>query len=445
MSKNHPKKETSPFEKLIGQVLWLVIISFFFGVHPLFAQVGPAKKVNLEMKDVKVSTLLNTLKDDYNLNLSYNAGDAAFDKTVSFSAKDKTVEEVLSIVLQMIGFQFKTIDNQCVIFSMKSPAETDKIVSQPPSNPKKIQQQTSDTIFIDRLIFKTDTLVRIDTIIKRDTVIHTDTITIYKENVPEKVSGKIKKIRADVFNNDSRRNQGWAFGFSYGRLLTDYKITGIGNEKALPGLIDKSENWSFRSNILSVNAYYNFNRFKAGAAVDYSSITSKLIFNKVTSTGGLFHVDTLDSYYTITGIDTNWTYIKDSTWVPVNRTEYYYSQMNSLSYLNFQLNAAYAVVHNRNFELCLQAGISLNYLLSGKGSTIEKSFDYEVINFEDIEFNKTNYSYHLGIGMRYKLNDAIDINPEIYYFDQINEIYQSQFVKSKIYGFGLKLGIIYYM
>jgi hypothetical protein len=445
MRKNHPKKDTSPFEMLIGLVLWLVIISFLFGTRPLFAQVGTAENVNLEMNDIKVSTLLNKLKDDYNLNLSYNAGDAAFDKIVSFKAKDKTVEEVLSTVLQMIGYQFKNIDNQFVIFSMKIPAETDNTVSQPPIILKKIQQPTSDTIFIDRLILKTDTLVRINTIIKRDTVIHTDTITIYKETVPEKVSGKIKNIRADVFNNDTRRNKGWAFGFSYGRLLTDYKITGIGNEKTLPDLIDKSEHWSFRSNILSVNAYYNFNRFKAGATVDFSSITSKFNFNKVTSTGGLFDVDTLDSYYTITGIDTNWVYIQDSTWVPVNRTEYYYSQINSLSYLNFQLNAAYAVVHNRNFELCLQAGISLNHLLSAKGSTIDKSFDYEVINFNEIEFNKTNYSYHLGIGMRYKLNDAIDINPEIYYFNQINEIYQSQFVKSKLYGFGLKLGIIYYM
>jgi len=302
-----------------------------------------------------------------------------------------------------------------------------------------------DTIFIDKIIHTSDTIIRMDTVIQTDTIIRYDTVTVIKEIQPERVKGKMKHVRSDVFNTDARRNKGWAFGLSYGKQLTDFKISALGNNQELVEKIDAAEHWSFRGNLFSMNAIYNYYRFKAGAAVDYRSIASKFNFKKVNTSGGLFNVDTLDAYYTLTGVDTNWVYIKDSTWIPLNRMEYVYSQINNLSYLDFHLTASYAIIHNQNLDFCLQAGMGLNYLLSASGNTITKTADFEVIDFEEMKFNKINYSFRMGIEARIKLTDAIDLNPELYYFGQMKDVYQYAMVHSKLHGLAVKIGLLYYL
>lgn len=426
-------------------MLSIIILTITFGCSPLFAQANTTITVNVGAKGERISTLLNNLQNDYSLNLSYNAGDSAFNKVVSYEAINKPVDEVLSDLVKLSGHQYKIIDNQFVIFpSPNIPVIITPAILQSKSTTKE-PEAISDTIFIDKIVQKTDTLIRIDTLVRTDTIVKYDTIVVYRETAPEKAKGKIKSLRTDIFNDDARRNQGWAFGIAYVKLLTDYKINAIGEEEELAGMIDDSENWSFRGNLLSLNAFYNFQRFKAGAAIDYSNISNRFAFDKVITTGGLFDVDTLDTYYTLSGIDTNWVYIKDSAWIPLDQTAYIYDQINNLSYIDFQLSAAYAIIHNRSIEVILQAGISMNLLLSASGSTLIKDTDYEVVDFDKLEFNKINYSMMFGIGARYKLNDAFDINPEIYYLGQLKDVYESTMVSKKMHGVGFKIGFLYYL
>jgi hypothetical protein len=445
MLKIHSKGAISNIIGLIGCLLSIIILTAVFGCSTLLAQANNTVTVSVNVKGVRISTLLNSLQKDYNLNLSYNAGDSAFNKIVSYEATNKPVDKVLSDLVKLSGHQYKIIDNQFVIFpSQEIPAT----IAPVPLLSKKTTRQPetiSDTIFVDKIVQKTDTLIRIDTLIRTDTIVQYDTIIVYREPVPEKVKGKIKSVRTDVFNDDARRNEGWAFGIAYGKLLTDYKVTAISEEKELANMIDESENWSFRGNLLSMNAFYNYHRFKAGAAIDYSNITNKFTFDKVISSGGMFDVDTLDTYYTLTGIDTNWVYIKDSAWIPLDQKTYIYDQFNSLSYIDFQLSAAYAFIHNRSIEMYLQAGISMNLLVSASGSTLTKTTDYEVIDFDKLAFSKINYTSMFGIGARYKLNDAFDINPEIYYLGQLKDVYESTMVSKKMHGAGFKIGILYYL
>jgi hypothetical protein len=444
MWKNHGNKEIFFSDPYIGRQLFLVILFIIIECTPMFAQTDTL--VNLDANNTKVSALLNRLRHEYKLNLSYNASDSAFNKEVSVKASNQPIREVLADLLRLSGHQYKIIDNQFVIFPLKE-IPFPKTTLHPTLNKDiPIEVKRTDTVYLDRIIHKTDTLVRVDTIIQRDTVIKLDTITVFREPTPEKLKSKIRNIRADVFNNDARRNEGWAVGFSYGKLLTDFKIKAIDKDSdELAEMIDESEHLSFRSDLFSMNAVYNYYKFKAGITIDYSSITSKFNFNKVISTGGLYDVDTLDTYYTLIGVDTNWVYITDSAWIPLNKTAYYYHQLNNLSYLNFLVNAAYAVIHNRNLELSLQTGIGLNYLLSTGGSTITKTTDYAVIDYKEMEFNKLNYSFMVGMGGRYKLNDAFDFTSEIYYLFQLKDIYQSNRVSSKLNGVGIKLGILYYL
>jgi hypothetical protein len=445
MLKIQSKVAISNFIGLIGCMLSIIILTITFGCSPLFAQANTTITVNVGAKGERISTLLNNLQNDYSLNLSYNAGDSAFNKVVSYEAINKPVDEVLSDLVKLSGHQYKIIDNQFVIFpSPNIPVIITPAILQSKSTTKE-PEAISDTIFIDKIVQKTDTLIRIDTLVRTDTIVKYDTIVVYRETAPEKAKGKIKSLRTDIFNDDARRNQGWAFGIAYVKLLTDYKINAIGEEEELAGMIDDSENWSFRGNLLSLNAFYNFQRFKAGAAIDYSNISNRFAFDKVITTGGLFDVDTLDTYYTLSGIDTNWVYIKDSAWIPLDQTAYIYDQINNLSYIDFQLSAAYAIIHNRSIEVILQAGISMNLLLSASGSTLIKDTDYEVVDFDKLEFNKINYSMMFGIGARYKLNDAFDINPEIYYLGQLKDVYESTMVSKKMHGIGFKIGFLYYL
>jgi hypothetical protein len=445
MLKIQSKVAISNFIGLIGCMLSIIILTITFGCSPLFAQANTTITVNVGAKGERISTLLNNLQNDYSLNLSYNAGDSAFNKVVSYEAINKPVDEVLSDLVKLSGHQYKIIDNQFVIFpSPNIPVIITPAILQSKSTTKE-PEAISDTIFIDKIVQKTDTLIRIDTLVRTDTIVKYDTIVVYRETAPEKAKGKIKSLRTDIFNDDARRNQGWAFGIAYVKLLTDYKINAIGEEEELAGMIDDSENWSFRGNLLSLNAFYNFQRFKAGAAIDYSNISNRFAFDKVITTGGLFDVDTLDTYYTLSGIDTNWVYIKDSAWIPLDQTAYIYDQINNLSYIDFQLSAAYAIIHNRSIEVILQAGISMNLLLSASGSTLIKDTDYEVVDFDKLEFNKINYSMMFGIGARYKLNDAFDINPEIYYLGQLKDVYESTMVSKKMHGVGFKIGFLYYL
>ncbi len=445
MLNNNQRQKNILHNKMIDRFLNLIIISVFIFCSSVFAQTDLSTKVNLNVYDMKVSDLLDKLHKEYNLNLSFNASDSTFYKRISYKAVSKPMHEVVAEILNLSGHDFKNIDNQIVIYPRSEIPTSKRSNIAPITINSNIPESKFDTVFMDKLIFKTDTLFKTDTIIRYDTIVRYDTISIIKEPEPEKAKNKIKKIRSDVFNNDSRRDNGWAFGISYGKLFADFNVTSLDGDINFAKQVDESEKWTFNSNVLSVSSMHNFNRLKIAAAISYKGITTNFDFSNINTTGGLFEIDTLDTYYTISGIDTSWVYIKDSVWIPMDQVEYKYNQINRLTYLGLQVNMSYSIIHQRNIDLYLQGGLGFDFLLSANGSTITKRTEIDVIDFKDLTFNKTTLSYSLGLGSRFKLNDGYDICPELFYIGHFKDVYQDAAVSKKFRGFGLKIGIIYYL
>jgi hypothetical protein len=415
----------------------------FSALSGLYAQADQNLQVSVDVKNKSLADVLEQLHQTYNLNISFNSGDSTFQTRISYKATSEPISNVLTDLLARTKHEFKNIDNQYVIYPVKTDAKSKESIAAVAVLPIASATQLSDTVYVNKFVLRTDTLIKRDTIIRYDTIIQHDTIVIEKVPEQEKVMTKIRNLRTDVFDNDARRRKGWGLGFYFLEELDELKVSGTDDPELVQAL-DESENWSLRCNGLSVNAFINYNRLKVETGISYTGFNSRFQFNKTILTGGIFQRDTLDAYYTIAGIDTNWVYILDSTWIPINRNESVYNNINTLHYLDLRAGFTYAFIDQRSFDVYAGARLGLHVLLGAKGSTLQHIDDIEVVDYNSIKFNTIDYSATLALGTRIKLNQAFDINPEFYYHTRFKDLYDSQTITTRIRGLGLKLGFIYY-
>ena len=415
----------------------------FSALSGSYAQADQNLQVSIDVKNTSLAEVLEQLHQTYNLNISFNSGDSTFQTKINYKASSQPISIVLTDLLSKTKHEFKSIDNQYVIYPLKPDSKQKEPITTAIVLPRVVASQVSDTVYVNKYLVQTDTLIRRDTIIRYDTIIKYDTIVIEKVPEPEKVISKIRNLRSDVFDNDARRRKGWGLGFYLHEEIDELKASGKEDAELVEAL-DASEDWSLRCNGLSVNAFMNYNRLKVETGISYTGFNSRFQFSKTILTGGNFLRDTLDAYYTITGIDTSWVYILDSTWIPINRNESVYNNINTLHYLDFRAGLTYAFIDQRSFDVYVGGRIGLHVLLAAKGTTLQRVEDVEVVDFKSLNLNKVDYSATLALGTRIKLNQAFDINPEFYYHTRFKDLYESQTISTRMRGFGIKVGFIYY-
>jgi opacity protein-like surface antigen len=160
--------------------------------------------------------------------------------------------------------------------------------------------------------------------------------------------------------------------------------------------------------------------------------------------GGFYDTDTIDTYYTVTDLDTTWYYVTDSSWVPVEIREYNYQHTNTLGYLVFNLSVSFDLYQDKKIRVYLKAGGELDLLMYRDGLAVFGDDQKETTDFDELDFNTTNYAISVGTGLKYRLADKLDFNTELYYTRHLNDLVPDVPLDTKINAVGLKLGLVFY-
>jgi opacity protein-like surface antigen len=399
---------------------------------PLMAQSETQTKITLTFQNEKLSSVLQQISEKAGVNFSYDAGDPVFDMPVTYSAEQENVDVVLKDILSQAGLKYEHIGKQTVILHAQEepepPAPAPVIQNEQPepekstesAQPERITEYILDTIFLH------DTIVRIDTIRV------TDTVFVEKEKPQKQTPSKVKELPVDFFQSETIRDKGWAIGLFVAPLLDDFSM------------VKDQKSFSLRSFSLGVDALKLLKRWNLQFGLRLTQFDHRFTQQYNQNEGGFFDTDTIDTYYTVTDLDTTWYYVTDSSWVPVEIREYNYQHTNTLGYLVFNVSASFDIYQDKKMRIYLKAGGELDWLMYKDGLAIFGEDQKETTDFDDLGFNTINYAFSLGTGLKYRLADKVDFNTELYYTRHLNELVPDVPLDTHINAVGLKLGLVFY-
>ncbi len=427
-----------------------LVLSLFLLVAPqitgISAQNMDSLRVSVDFNQVKLSQALDYLYDHYKLNIAFSKPDDTQDVWVSFKASNQTVEQVLDGLMNNTTFTFRKIGSQYVVYK-KGDLARSTAQSKLPEETKPAEALISpipDTVIAYKTRYQIDTLIHTDTITRVDTVVIMDTVTIYREKANEG-NRRIKPLRTDIFDQDARRRQGFAVHLYYGGMLSF--IDNIPNDDAasdLASIWNRAEKVSFRSKMAGLNLVLNQPKFYLSAGISYTDISHRFQYSKIDLIGGNYLVDTLDTYYAISGMDTTFYYVTDSAYIPISERRFDYLDMNHFGILELQLAAGYTFLQFPGVRVYAKGGIGLGFLINYSGSAIANDEKQQAVPAKDIEAQGFRFSFNAGIGGRFRVSDAFDLVPEINYINYPGSVFTDYPVKRHVSAVSFRVGLMYY-
>lgn len=410
----------------------------------LNAQPDFNRRISFQASGEKLTSVLGHLSASENLNFSFNPGDKSFDALVNYSTRNTPLQTVLTEILALSGHSFRIIGGQIVIFSIsdeKTSSSVAAVVRQPGIVPALIP----DTVIEKMIVPLRDTLLLRDTIIRVDTVFIHDTILIEKE-VPRTIKPeRPSPLREGMFRFEPDRNNGWSIMPFYSHMLAFNKLkSGNGNNELLRLTNEAESDWwlnqSFGADVKIAQKKWHIT-----SGLNYTRFTNRFNYNYSLTQGGFFRKDTTDIYYTIPLTDTVWHYVTDSTWVPVSSQEYTYNRLNRLGYIEIPLSFGYNIYSDLNIRFWVNAGINLGFLVNKDGAAIQDNHEYTGIEFNEIDFKPVVLSYAFAAGMRYRVNEWVDVEAGLYYRQHLQSVLRNSTLEKQIGALGVKVGIVYYL
>ncbi len=228
------------------------------------------------------------------------------------------------------------------------------------------------------------------------------------------------------------REFGWTLAANFAPIISNFSLS------------QENNTLSIRNFSLGIEVSKNFNKWNISGGLKLTHFGDKYNATENFTEGGFYVTDTIDEYYTIGQSDTNWYYVTDSTWTPVENSEYNYDINNRLGYLEFFLALSYDYYSTTDFTLYAKAGFQYGFLIYKEGVAVPDSNKPEGVNFADLNFNNSSYSVLLGTGINYRISDHFDINSEVYYFGNFSDIIDDYPIDKRLRGLGLKIGLVYY-
>ncbi len=423
-------------------IFFLVLLVIFFVPYSLLEAQNNSFQVidKFEIKNESVAAAIEKLSVKTGMNFSFNAADEQLKKKITYTAENKTVSTVLNDILTPVNRSFKQIGNQIVIFVPRKPAatkkrskETNKTDNARKTNPANGKQATlsvplTDTVRIIDTLLLVDTVTFRDTLVIRDTLVKTDTVFVSKKRNKRK---KTKSFPPDYFNRQERREAGWAGSLFFTPLLTSFTFA------------DEPEPLSLRSFSLGGSVDKLSKKWTWGVSVRFTRLANRFRFTQTVTEGGYYEPDTLDVYYTIVDNDTNWFYVTDSVYLPLNSYTTDYDRTNRIGYLDISLEATYTLYAGSKLRAHLLGGMGSSFPVYKKGVYAADKTNDKWIDFAELTFTSPLISLQAGGGLKYRITTNIDVSGDLIYTYYFGPALAGQDNKIKTNTLGLRIGMVY--
>lgn len=422
-----------------NELRWLPLLLLFFLalIRPQQLQAQTFNPlISFSVESCSLDRALEKLFADYELNVAFSKAELSKIRIDSYSCSYKSVEEVLTDLLEGTDYGFKKIGKQYVIRKNQQLANDPEATVTPPIDPQaEIIKPKRDTI-----VSKTDNIIRIyDTVQIIRSVMRYDTVVRIQHEVKTDTVYTVKyqgwQIPWPKF-----KNNGW--------FITPYVALGSAqfkHEVDMPkpenGLVEVVPSLVYG---LGLDGGYKYNRLSGGVTLGYRSVRYRFLLEQTLYSGDYYVNDTLDTYYVMHETDTTYHYILDSTYIPLTTTNYAYRDVNRLDYLTVGVFAAYDFVKLEHFRAFAKAGASVDFLVNYAGSLNATESPYHApISKEQVA--SVRFSYYGGLGVAWKVANRIEFVPEVHYRVTNGSLYRADFpfdIRMRLWDF--RLGMTYY-
>jgi hypothetical protein len=415
--------------------LWLNCLTFSL----LYAQTGnPDQITSISARNEPVDQVLDRLSRNTGITFSYNPDHIEASRLISVNLTDKKLSEILAVLLPPEKFGFRFSGNQVVIFRKASAIQAENAGNGtlPDNRMNKPALVPPDTVFVTNTQVLRDTVALTDTIVKFDTVYIMRTVT--RDNP---ITGK------DIFSNQTSlpEEQTRQLKFEAGCSVTWLFAQPVFDASA--DYSSKLEEYrdSYSSGLFSGTAgmdlRLSFARFSFNTGVSYTTFRGKLDYTYQISTGGYFLKDTLDAYYTLTGIDTSWFYVLDSAYLPIDKEAFRYK--TTVSHRYFEI--PFSIQYNHPFRKMLiyaSAGLIAG-IHSGSDGYIIASDQDGVVDLAVVDYKPVVFSSVFGAGLLIPVDGKFTFDAGFSYRQHISTVLSAFPVEIRSRAFGLKAGLIY--
>ncbi len=420
----------------------------------LYGQEHTEKQIDFEVNEQPLRLVLQNLANTHGLNLSFNASEPEFDQKISFSATQKTPIAIIENLLTNAGFDMQQIGNHFVIKkSAALPAQkpvpdnktktTDRNQNTTPKNTTQPQLLT-DTIFKFIEVQVRDTIIKRDTVVRVELQTIRDTVIIEKQVQARRPARGLPAIAGNELRFGANKEKGWAISLAASQMFSAYAFPGLIDPDAALLKVKDSETFSIRNFGLTPSIHYINGKFDLMAGLSLNSFSNRFSYDETFTSGGFFQIDTLDVFYTIIGGSPVYTYVTDSTWIPLDKEALVYDRFNATGLLELQLAAQFTFFTTNDFSLYVKTGFHLGIPLWLKGNTISASEGYPAVVLNRSVVSGLHYGWQAAVGLRYELSNYTDLFIEPYYKRYIHQTISNYPLERRLFGFGLQLGFLYY-
>lgn len=405
---------------------------------------------DFEVQNKPLFEVLDKLSDLTSIHFTYNSNEPSFRQKISYKASKKPFDAILQDILDLSGQRFKKIGNQWVIYANEAVEETSvdhKVLPEPiVADPIKSNTAQSNTIRIsypDTLVLR-DTVIIKETVIQRDTLLLKDTITVIKEVRHNRKPG-FRNFPKDFFQFDPNRSDGLFLGLSYGQYFGGVQNKSTAGYEDLLKLYDDSEFLSFRNYFLGADIGYSYKKWAFSFGLGLKGFSNRFKYNQLISSGGYYRHDTVSWYYNVVEMDTTWFAVTDSTYLPFEKTEVNYNQLNRIGLLDLQFGVAYTWFAYANTRLYLKGGVGYSMMVYQDGILIQNKRDFPGMNFSEANFARNRMIYQLGTGINFMAGNTFDLFAEIGYQGYSKSLIGEYPIDKRLFSVGLKMGIVFFL
>ncbi|MEI8048563.1 MAG: STN domain-containing protein [Bacteroidota bacterium] len=405
------------------------------------------KKISLTFTSTPLAAVLRTISGKTGVKFSYNPELIQPGRIISLGFTNLPLRDVLKQLLNDPTISFHEMGNQIVLYRGDSPQKVpDPNQVLIPGKPKIIPatRKNPDTVYVFQvdtlLISQTDTILRNIIVTQYDTVRIADTVFIDK--TAGKETGKIQEPQIDDTlngNNKYKKNKGFYTGLYFEILpgSTTIKSTSVDAGDYLSAM-EQACNGNVTNNSYGLVAGYDFWKMGIRTGIGSTRLGEKFAYSYTLETGGFFETDTIEKYYTLTGIDTSWTYITDSAWIPKDSKKYAYQYTNSYTYIDVPFSVKLQFWQNKSTSIYALGGVNVSFLVSVNALHIDPN-DYVVIQTQKEDLNPVLFSWHAGVGSAIKISKHMVMAAEVVYRRQTNGQYKDLPVDKRYDLIGVKI------
>lgn len=429
-------------------IISLIIVSAFTAN----AQLSILKKnITITVVNQPLSDVLNRIAKQSSIKFSYNPVELSARRLVTIRANNEPLGKVLTQLLNNPALSFREMGNQVIIFKPANQPVNDQVAEQvtptlaekkaepQPIEPKiTVQTPVSDTVrkaifvrYDTVFVRNTDTLLKVDTIVLRDTIHRFDTVFIEKVTVPSQNNKAITGAKKSRFS----------VGVDYSQYFGKAVYLDEGNSEAV--LIEKirsAESISYQNFSAGISANCDFKRIGLSSGLYFTRLGEMFTHEYVEQIGGYYRHDTVETYYTITGIDTAWYYITDSTWLNLDYKKYSYANSNAFRYLDIPLTVRLFIVKNDKVTIFIRGGAIAGIHLGSKAMLIDPD-NYKANWITSGMINPVVFSWLAGAGATFSISQNIDFTTEVFFRKQITPLLSGYPVDKKYQLPGIKAGL----